>query len=273
MAEGMNVGATIQLPSGNEMPPIGLGTWQLTGEKAVNAVREALRIGYRLIDTSSDYGNFEEIRSAIADSEVGREDMFIATKVEEADDAYEAAKQYVGRLGLKYADLIIIHRPPMTGAGQELWRGLMQARDKGITKDIGVSNYSADQMQVLFDDTGEWPAINQIEWTPFGHSQEMLAFCKEHGIVIQAYSPLVHTGEVDQTLVEELARKYGKTPSQIVLRWDIQLGVVPIPKASSREHLEENLSVFDFELADEDMKRLAQLNQKYSALGPSLTYV
>jgi 2,5-diketo-D-gluconate reductase A len=264
---------TIKLKSGNTMPPIGLGTWQLHGKDAEQAVLMGLDLGYRQVDTSNDYGNLSEVKDALQKTAVPRSELFITTKVEETDETYTSAKQYVRQLGLDYADLIIIHRPPYSGAGEQLWEGLRQARDEGLATDIGVSSYSIEQMQALYDASGEWPAVNQIEWTPFGHSLEMLKFCRKQGIVIQAYSPLAHSGKMHNVLLNELADTYGKTSSQIVLRWDTQHGVVPLPKSSSREHLAENFNVFDFELSPQDMKRIDGLNEHYSALGHgSLSY-
>ena len=262
----------VKLQNSKSMPALGLGTWKLTKTNALNAISLALEIGYRMIDTSSDYNNFKEVRTAIKNSGISRKDLFITTKVEETDNSYQAAKKYVKQLGLDYADLIIIHRPPKTGAGEKLWKGLIKARNEGVANSIGVSNYSISQMMRLFEDSNEWPAINQIEWTPFGYSQEMLNFCREHKIFIQAYSPLAHGDEINNELINKLAKKYHKSPSQVVLRWDAQQGVVPIPKATQREHLQENIDIFDFELTQEDMSKLDELNRYYSALG-SLTYI
>jgi diketogulonate reductase-like aldo/keto reductase len=171
------------------MPVLGLGTWQLRHDTA-GTVAEALRLGYRLIDTSGDYGTQPGVGEGIALSDVGRDEIFLTTKVEETDDAYDATVRDLRELGLEWADLMLIHRPPRRGAGRELWEGLIRARDDGLTRDIGVSNYTIEQMDELIRTTGEMPAVNQIEWSPFGWSAEMLSWCRERGIVIQAYSPL-----------------------------------------------------------------------------------
>lgn len=268
----MDQQSTINLRSGHQMPIMGLGTWQLRGEECVRAVGMALELGYRMIDTSSDYGNHAEVGQAINQSRIPRNGIFLVTKVEEDDDAYEAAKEYLGQLGQDYANMMLIHRPPPSGVGEELWRGLMRTRQDGLTKDIGVSNYSIEQLEELIEVSGEVPAVNQIGWSPFGHSQEMLNFCQENGIIIQAYSPLTHQERLDDEVIEDLASKYSKTPAQILIRWNIQLGVVPIVKATSRQHLQENIDVFDFEISSEDMSRLDSLNEQFSALGNSLKY-
>jgi 2,5-diketo-D-gluconate reductase A len=267
----MNAASTVTLHSGNTMPVIGLGTWQLHEDTAAT-IRHAIEVGYRMIDTSSDYGTQPGVGGAVRGSNIAREDLFIVTKIEETDDAYSAAKDYVHEMGLDYADLILIHRPPHDGAGVDLWEGLIKARDEGIAHDIGVSNYSIEQIQQLIDETGETPTVNQIEWSPFGHMVEMLEFCRENEIIIQAYSPLTRTKELDEPRLKALAQKYNKTPAQILIRWNIQLGVVPLPKANNWQHIEENINVFDFEISEEDMAALSSMNEEFSALS-GLAYV
>ncbi|HET7059877.1 MAG TPA: aldo/keto reductase [Candidatus Saccharimonadales bacterium] len=263
----MNLKSTITLHTGREMPIIGLGTWQLTKDTP-GTIQEALGLGYPMIDTSGDYGTQPGIGDGIQKSGFERSAFYLVTKVEEDDDAYEATKDDLAELGLSYADLMLLHRPPASGAGEDLWRGLMRARDDGLTKDIGVSNYSIEQLQELIDNTGEVPVVNQIEWSPFGHSKEMLGYCQENGIVIQAYSPLTRGERLDDQTVQEIAAAHGKTPGQIMIRWSLQQqGVVPIIKANSLDHLEENIKVFDFKLSEDDMRRLDSLNEEFSALG------
>ena len=253
------------------MPVLGLGTWQLTDDTA-GTVEEALRLGYRMIDTSSDYGTHVGIGEAIRRSDVDRAQIYLVTKVEEDDDTYEATREYLGELGQDYADLMLIHRPPPTGVGQDLWEGLIRARDGGLAKEIGVSNYSTDQIEELIDASGEIPAVNQIEWSPFGWSQKMLDYCRDRGIVIQAYSPLTRGQRLGDERLNELAAEYSRTPAQLLIRWNLQLGVAPLPKANRRDHFAENLGVFDFEISDNHMTELSALNEQYSSL-TSLPYV
>ncbi|WP_268875491.1 aldo/keto reductase [Brucella cytisi] len=170
-------------------------------------------------------------------------------------------------LQLSYANLVLIHRPPEGRVGTELWEGLIKAKKEGLALDIGVSNYSVSLIPSLIDATDESPVVNQIEWSPFGHSDQMLAFCKEQGIVIQAYSPLTRTTRLDNEDLVRIASKSEKTAAQIILRWNLQTGTVPLPKANKRQHQQENIDVFDFSLSDEDMNRLSSLNQRYSSLG------
>lgn len=262
----MNINSKVRLHTGRSMPIIGLGTWELTDETAA-AVQHALQIGYRMIDTSGDYGTQPGIGEAIRRSGISREDLYLVTKVEENEDAFESTQRNVGEMGRDYADLVLIHRPPEHGAGRELWEGLIRARSYGLTKDIGVSNYSPEQIEELIDATGEIPTVNQIEWSPFGWSSDTLGYCRDHNIVIQAYSPLTRTKRLDDETLNELADHYDRSPAQILLRWNLQLGTVPLPKANRHNHQEENLEIFDFQLSQAHMVALNQLNEHYSSLG------
>jgi len=184
------------ISTGRTMPVIGVGTWQLTQDTA-GTLEHALRLGYRLIDTSGDYGTQPGVGEALRRSEIDRGEVFVVTKVEEDEDAYEATRRNLRELGLEYADLMLVHRPPPEGVGVELWEGLIAARDEGLTRGIGVSNYSIEQIHALVDATGELPAVNQIEWSPFGWSREMLDYCRERGITIQAYCVFRPVGKSD----------------------------------------------------------------------------
>ena len=254
------------LATGTEMPALGLGTWQLTGGAARSGVEHALELGYRLIDTSGDYGNQPEIGEALRSSPVGRDEVFLVTKIEEDEDAYSSAQEKLAELGVEQVDLLLIHRPPPSGAGEELWEGLIEARSDGLTRDIGVSNYSSDQVDRLAEATGERPVVNQVEWSPFGHSGELLEHARRNGIVIQAYSPLTRSSRLADERLAEIAERHGKTPAQVLLRWTLQLGAAAVPKAAKPEHREENLDVFDFELDEGEMDALAGLNEHYSSL-------
>lgn len=256
----------IMLLTGNAMPVIGLGTWKLTQDTA-QAIETALDAGYRLIDTSGDYGSQQGIGEGIRRAGVPRSAFYLVTKVEETDDAYEAVGRNLDELGLDHADLVLIHRPPDDGVGEALWSGLIRARENGLTADIGVSNYPAESIDALVEATGETPVVNQIEWSPFGHSREMLRYAEENGIVLQAYSPLTRMRRLDDPTLTMLAGKYDKNPAQIILRWNIEHGVVPLPKAASRKHQQENIDLFDIRLSKADMERLDALNENYSALG------
>ena len=267
----MNNDPTVELRTGRPMPVLGLGTWQLNDDTA-GTVEEALRLGYRMIDTSGDYGTQPAIGEGLRGTDLDRGEIFLVTKVEEDEDAYEATRRNLEELGVEYADLMLIHRPPRTGAGRELWDGLIRARDEGLTVDIGVSNYSIEQIDELIRSTGETPTVNQIEWSPFGWSREMLDFCNQHGIVIQAYSPLTRGRRLDNERLRSVAARHDRTPAQVLLRWSVQRGAVPLPKANRRDHLAENLEALGFELGSADLDVLNSLNEEYSSLG-SLPYV
>lgn len=268
----MKAHSTLPLHTGREMPVMGLGTWQLTHDTP-GTVEEALRLGYRMIDTAVDYYTQPGIGEAIRRSDLDRREIYLVTKVEEDEDAYEGTVRDLRELGLDYVDLMLIHRPPPSGVGRELWEGLIRAREDGLARDIGVSNYSIEQIEELVDATGEVPVVNQIEWTPFGWSPEMLDYCRERGILVQAYSALTRAKRLDEERLLAMAAEYGKTSAQLLIRWNLQLGTPPIPKANRRDHLAENLDVFDFEIGEEHMAELGRLNEQWSSLGLSLAYV
>ncbi len=267
----MDKNSTLQLHTGNTMPIMGLGTWQLTIDTA-DTIAYALKLGYSLIDTSSDYGTQRGVGEGVKKSNRARSSIYIVTKVEETDDAYQRTISNLKELDMDYVDLMLIHRPPPYGAGEELWEGLIKAKQEGLTRDIGVSNYSIDLIEKLIETSGEVPVVNQIEWSPFGHSKEMYNYCKEKKIIIQAYSPLTRTKRLNDMTLIHLGEKYGKTPAQILIRWNLQLGTCPIVKANQKKHLEENIDVFDFEISEDDMETLNNLNEYYSSLG-GLPYV
>jgi len=262
----LNKDSSIQLRSGNSIPVLGLGTWQLTHDTG-GTVAYALELGYPLIDTSSDYGTHPGIATALSNSNIARGDIYVVTKVEETDDPYARAKSNLSELGIEYIDLLLIHRPPPASAGEWLWQGLIRARNEGLARDIGVSNYSTGLIDKLIAASGEIPAVNQIEWSPFGHSEAMKKYCEDKSIIIQAYSPLSRTKRLDDEKVVQIARKYQKSTAQILIRWNLQQGSVPIPKANQLRHLEENIDVFDFEIDKSDIQLLDNLNEGYSALG------
>jgi diketogulonate reductase-like aldo/keto reductase len=267
----MDTRSTHTLHTGRKIPVFGLGTWQLKNDTA-GTVETALEMGYPMIDTSGDYGTQPGVGEGIKRSELPREEVYIVTKVEEDENSYEASRKNLKELQLDYADLMLIHRPPSSGAGEDLWVELIMAREEGLTKDIGVSNYSTQQIDQLIASTGEVPTVNQIEWSPFGYSNEMLDYARDKKMLIQAYSPLTRETRAHSAAIEEIALKYRKTPEQILIRWNLQKGTIPIPKANQKKHLEEDINVFDFELIEEDMRKLDRLNEHYSSLG-SLPYV
>jgi len=256
----------VTLLSGRQMPVLGLGTYQLK-HHTVETVTQALEAGYRMIDSSGDYHTQRGIGEALRNSEVPREALYLVTKIEETDDAFEATRANLAELKQPYADLVLIHRPPDHGVGESLWQGLRRAKRVGLVNDIGVCNYSIEQIEELVYRTGELPAVNQIEWSPFGHSPSMHDFCLDNDIIIQAWSPLTRAQRLNDNKLCAMAARYGKSPAQLLIRWNLQLGVVPLPKANHAQHQRENLNVFDFEISHTDMAKLRTLNEHYSATG------
>jgi 2,5-diketo-D-gluconate reductase A len=266
----MNQQSSVMLRTGHEMPVIGLGTWQIRDAKTVET---AFELGYRMIDTSGDYGNQRQIGKALKHTEIPRVEIYLVTKVEPQENAYEATKENVEELQVDHVDLVLIHHQPRTGAGEDLWEGLLRAKKEGLTKDIGVSNYSVKLLKALIIASGEIPAVNQIEWSPFAYSQQMLDFCHEQNFIIQAYSPLTRKEKLKDKVLVRMASKYQKTPGQLLLRWNLQLGTVPLPKASQRKHLQEDLDLFDFEISGEDMNLLRHMNENFSLWGGRPEYL
>jgi diketogulonate reductase-like aldo/keto reductase len=269
--EPLSAESSMPLLSGREMPVLGLGTWQLK-HQTVDTVTRALEAGYRMIDTSGDYHTQRGIGAALRASGRPRDSIYLTTKVEETDAVYDAVRANLAELRLEFVDLVLIHRPPERGVGEKLWQGLRRVKREGLTRDIGVSNYSIEQIEELVYRTGELPVVNQIEWTPFGHSPRMLDFCHDNEIVIQAWSPLTRGSRLNDDKLAAMAARYGRTPAQLLIRWNLQLGVVPLPKANHANHQRDNLHVFDFEISQPDMTKLRTLNEHWSALG-QLQYV
>lgn len=267
----MTIDTTVRLHTGRTMPALGLGTWLLNDDTA-GTVEEALRLGYRLIDTSGDYGTQPGVGEALRRTDIARDEIYVVTKVEEDEDAYEATRRNLDELGQERVELMLIHRPPRSGAGVDLWEGLIRARDEGLAVDVGVSNYSAAQIEELVRATGETPAVNQVEWSPFGWSRELLDWSAERGIVIQAYSPLTRTQRLGDPQLRAVAERLGVTTAQVLLAWNLRLGTVPLPKANRREHLVENLGAGEVRLTDADLEELNSLNEHASSLG-RLPYV
>jgi diketogulonate reductase-like aldo/keto reductase len=256
---------TLTLRTGHEMPVLGLGTWMLTSHTA-ESVQRAFEAGYRMVDTSADYKTQPGIGKAIRRHGGPRESLYISMKVEPEENGLEATRRNLKELELEYADLVLIHRAPEKGVGEKLWQQLIEARAQGLTRDIGVCSYKIAQLQALAENTGEMPAVHQIEWSPFGHSLDMLSFCRAHEVVVQAYSPLTRGKRLDDERLAAIAAKHGKSPAQVILRWNLQHGVAPIPKAYREEHQRENIDIFDFALDDVDMGTLDAFNQQFSAL-------
>jgi 2,5-diketo-D-gluconate reductase A len=255
---------TVTLSNGAAMPRLGLGTSPMNDADAERAVGQALEVGYRLIDTAENYRN--EVGVGRALKNIPRDEVFVTSKfnkrwhsVEGARTAFEASAE---KLGVSYLDLLLIHWPnPDQDRYVEAWRGLIALREAGLVRAIGTSNFKPSHLQRLIDETGVAPEVNQIQLSPLWTKQENRDFHAEHGIVTEAWSPIGRGGDLlNHPSVVEAARAHDRTPAQIVLRWEVQLNVVPIPKSSDRTRLEQNLSVFDFELTDDELAKLSALD-------------
>lgn len=256
----------MELNMGAQIPAIGFGTWKIRlNGSAQRAVAEALQAGYRHIDTARIYGNEKGVGRAIGASGIDRKEIFVTTKLWNGDQGHDSAlKAFDGslrRLGMEYVDLYLIHFP-VTGKRQESWKALEQIYKSGRAKAIGVSNYTVKHLEELLASSSVVPAVNQVEFHPFLYQDQepLLKFCKSRGILVEAYSPLAHGKRIDEPLVGEIAAKYGKSNAQILLRWAVQQGTVPLVKSTHHERIVENLQIFDFRLADNDMQAINNLS-------------
>jgi diketogulonate reductase-like aldo/keto reductase len=255
------------LANGVNMPWLGLGVYKAKeGEEVEQAVKAALRIGYRSIDTAAFYGNEEGVGRAVRESGIPREEIFITTKVWNSDQGYErtlaAFEASLQRLGMEYVDLYLIHWP-VKGKYKETWRALETLYKEGKARAIGVSKFQVHHLEDLMADAEIKPMVNQVEFHPFLTQEKLRDFCRREGIQLEAWSPLMRGEVVNVPEIVELAEKYGKTPAQIVLRWDLQHGVVTIPKSVREARIRENADLFDFELSAEDMAKLDALNRNH----------
>jgi diketogulonate reductase-like aldo/keto reductase len=250
----------VDLGHGSAMPMVGFGTWQLQGQRAYEATRHALQVGYRHIDTATMYRNEDQVGRAIAASGLDRADVFVTTKLPPGNAGRVRATiaESLKALGTDYVDLWLVHWPPQSGNLVSLWRDFLAARDDGLTRSVGVSNYSPRQIDELIQATGERPAVNQIPWSPSRYDPDLLAAHAERGVALEGYSPLKGTRLRDRTLAE-IAAKYGVTPAQVVLRWHVEIGVIVIPKSARPERIEQNLDLFSFSLTPEEVARINNL--------------
>jgi 2,5-diketo-D-gluconate reductase A len=257
---GMTDIPAADIGNGLEIPMLGFGTWQLHGQDAYNAVRWALEIGYRHLDTATIYRNEAEVGRALRDSGVDRDDVFITTKIPPGNAGRErqTLADSLKALGTSHVDLWLIHWPPRRGALTETWRQLVSLQQEGLTRSIGVSNYSVAQADQLTKETGHTPAVNQIPWSPSGHDPGLLQAFRDRGIVVEGYSPLKDT-RLSHPVLTAIAAGHNVSAAQVVLRWHIQLGIIVIPRSKRRERVQENFDLFGFTLTDEEMERIASI--------------
>lgn len=251
------------LSNGVRMPWLGLGVYRMAeGDEVIRAVRHALQVGYRHIDTAMLYGNEAGVGEAIRSADVPRDQIFVTTKVWNSDQGYDstlrAFEDSRKRLGFDQVDLYLIHWP-VPGQFKDTWRALERLYRDGRARAIGVCNFQVHHLEELLTDAQVVPMVNQVECHPFLTQANVRAYCRSHGIQVEAWAPLAR-GHLDPPLLAELGHRYGKTPAQIVLRWDLEHEVVTIPKSSHPERIAENANLFDFRLTPEDVAAIDRLN-------------
>ena len=253
----MTAERSVALASGTTMPLLGLGTWQAQGRSAVDAVRHALEVGYRHIDTATMYGNEREVGQAIASSGVPREEIFVTTKLPQGRAGRERATlaESLDGLGLDYVDLWLIHWPPGGRARPDVWEQLLELQTERLTREVGVSNYSVRQIDELDNATGRLPAVNQIEWSPALFDEDVVDAHRRRGVQLEGYSPL-RTMNLRDPRLARIGDAHGVTPAQVVLRWHVEHRIVAIPKSTNPVRIAENAAIFDFELTPSEIDEL-----------------
>lgn len=253
---------TVTLASGSAMPLLGFGTWQIKGDDAVRATSAALEAGYRHLDTATVYGNEGEVGRALAESGVPREQVFVTTKCpgNARGRELDTLRQSLDLLRTDHVDLWLVHWPADDGSSVDLWRALVEARETGLAREIGVSNFDTALLDRVTDATGVAPAVNQIEWSPLLFDAGTLADHRERGVVLEGYSAL-RGGTLDHPTIVEVAERVGRTTAQVIIRWHLQHGVVVIPKSVDPERIRSNADVGAFTLGDDDMASLDALGQ------------
>jgi len=256
-----------ELNDGLKIPKIGLGTYKLNGREGAESIVNGIRIGYRLIDTAFNYENEGAVGAAVRQCNVSRSELLITSKLPGRHHKYREAlltiEESLYRAGLEYYDFYLIHWPnPITDHYVEAWQAMIEAKRRGMIRSIGVCNFLPHHLERLEKETGVLPSVNQIELHPYFNQQKELAWNTEHGIITESWSPL---GRANSVLLEpaiiEIAKAHNKSVTQIILRWHIQRGALPIPKAASPEHLRENFEVFDFSLSEQEMTAINALTK------------
>ncbi|KAF8973083.1 NADP-dependent oxidoreductase domain-containing protein [Flammula alnicola] len=259
----LTINSTVKLSSGYEMPRLGFGVYQNTD--ATPSAIEAFKAGYRHVDSAQVYRNEAQVAQAVRAAGINRGDVFITTKCVSKTHGYESTKKGVdeslAKMKFDYIDLFLIH-DPLSGTERRLetYRALLEAKAAGKIRTVGVSNYNVKHMEEIKAKGWEMPAVNQIELQPFCQQKEIVKYCKENNIVVQAYCPIVR-GKMDHPVIQEVAAKHGRDPAQILIRWSLQHGYVPLPKSATPSRIHSNAQVYDFELDEEDMQKLDALDR------------
>jgi diketogulonate reductase-like aldo/keto reductase len=246
------------LASGVKMPWLGLGVWQARRREAYEAVKTALRIGYRHVDTAKIYGNEADVGRAVRDSGLPRGDVFVTTKLWNSDHGYDQALRAcdasLRALGLEQIDLYLVHWPE--SRRKDTWKAMQKIKKDGKARAVGVSNYTVAHLEELLGDSEIPPDVNQVEMHPFLYQRDLIAFCEKHRIQVEAYSPLARGQRMDDPTITSIAKQLGRTPAQIMIRWALQRRLVVIPKSVHEARIQENARVFDFTISDTDMAKL-----------------
>jgi diketogulonate reductase-like aldo/keto reductase len=256
----------VMLNNGMQMPLIGLGAYAMHGSEAETAILNALEIGYRLIDTAAMYGNEVEVGNAIRKSKIPRREIFVTTKVADHDQGYESTLKAFDasfkKLNVEYIDLYLVHWP-VKGKRRDTWKALEKLYSEKKVKAIGVANYLIPFLEEMKTYANTLPVVNQVEFTPYVFSRELVDYCANAGIQLQAYSPIARGHKNNDPKLKTLAEKYHKTPAQIFLKWCVQHNVSPIPKSVNVKRLKENIDIFDFEISEKDMALMDTFNENY----------
>ncbi len=253
----MTVEDSVEIAPGIRMPLVGLGTWQARGDEVQTAVRQALELGYRSIDTAQMYGNEQEVGRAMAESALARDEIFVTTKMwpDRAGRERETLEESLALLGLDRVDLWLIHWPPGGRARPDVWERFLEAQADGLARAVGVSNYDLAQLDELERATGRLPAVNQIEWSPSLYDDATLDEHRRRGVRVEGYSPLRTTNLAAAPLVR-IAEAHGVSPARVVIRWHVEHGIVVIPKSTNPDRIRENFDVFGFALSPSEIGEL-----------------
>ncbi|MFW5713139.1 MAG: aldo/keto reductase [Brevefilum sp.] len=270
----MNIQTQYRLNDNTALPIMGFGTNALKGDSGIQAIKTALDAGYRLIDTAQSYGNEAEVGRAIAESDLLRNEIFVTTKITDENQGYQktmdSTKASLEKMQMDYIDLLLVHWPNVENFDQsiETFKALIELREQGKVNTIGVSNYTPKLIQDTIDATNIVPSVNQVEFHPFLFQKELLEYCNEREIRIESYCPIARAEKTEAPVLQRLAEKYKKTPIQVILRWHIEHGLIPIPRSADPDHIKANTEIFDFSLTAEEIEAMNQLDEDYRIVNP-----
>lgn len=263
----------VTLNDGTSIPQLGFGVWKISDAEAPATVAEAIRVGYRMIDTAQAYENERGVGQAIRDGDCARDRLYVTTKLQNKNQGYDSAlrafDESMERLGLDVLDLFLIHWPlPAVDLYVESWKAMIRLREEGRVRSIGVSNFNIDHLERIIGETGVVPVVNQIELHPGYQQREVRDFHQQHAIAIESWSPLGRGDSLKHPVIQQIAAKHGRTAAQALIRWHLDQGLIVIPKSGNPQRIAENFDVFDFSLDAEDMAAIAELDDVNGKLGP-----